>query len=205
MQPLALTRRQRQMTKSYQIYSTFFCLIIFFFGGVASASDVASQMLFSKGAWSVHVGSGSDPQNIWCSAETSNKRGQNAIVAAYNSGDLVLIFTSPSWRLSKRNVRFLVDVDYSRWTVDGSAENNSVSIHMNDTEAASNFLREVSNGNAIALYNQDERKLATFSLSGSSAAVRSLFECWTVILEDSDPFGPSPSQNKPVSTEHDPF
>jgi len=92
-----------------------------------------------------------------------------------------------SWNISDRPIRFLIDVDYSRWTMDGQGSGIGISLTMSDPEAAGRFLVELMEGRAIAVMNDDTRRLATFSLRGSSAAISELFDCWDSI-SDTDPF-----------------
>ncbi|MEO0744035.1 MAG: hypothetical protein AAFY49_01685, partial [Pseudomonadota bacterium] len=98
-------------------------------------------------------------------------------------------------------VRFLVDIDCSRWTMDGNAKDIGVSLQMTDNQKSVEFLKQLQRGNAVAVLNDAERRLATFSLSGSFAAILSLFECWDAI-DISDPFT---DQKDPFGASIDPF
>lgn len=164
------------------------CLSVFCAGLSVSADEYDTTTLFRKGAWIVELTHNTNTGTLWCAAETTNRSGQTFSVTAYDGGYMTLFIFDSRWSLSDRPVRFLLDIDYSRWTIDGSARDISISVQMDDTETAARFLRQLQSGSAVALYNESERRLATFSLSGSYAAVLSLFECWNQITVPSDPF-----------------
>ncbi|MCW1950197.1 MAG: hypothetical protein KIH44_002375 [Octadecabacter sp.] len=108
-------------------------------------------------------------------------------MTAYQPNSLTLFVFDRSWNIAERPLRFLVDVDYSRWTMDGNGSGIGISLTMSEAEAAGRFLTELMEGRAVAVMNSDERRLAVFSLRGSSAAITSLFDCWDSISE-TDPF-----------------
>lgn len=170
---------------------------LFLIAAPVQASDFESDVLFRKGAWEVEVTYSYRSGDFWCNASTYNRSGQSFNIVAYDSRDLAMVIADTGWDLSPRDVRFFVDIDYSRWTIDGSAGNSSVSVFMNEAEKAIRFLSELQEGNAVAVYNERNSRIATFSLSGSYAAVVSLFDCWSKIAPDdplenpSDPFGGS--------------
>lgn len=116
-----------------------------------------------------------------------NRANQTFSITAYDNGGLTLFVFDPNWDIRKRAVRFLIDVDYERWTIDGSAEGISVSLTMDEPNKSVRFLSQVSQGSALAVLNQDERRIALFSLAGSSAALTKLVECSNRI-KLSDPF-----------------
>lgn len=159
--------------------------------GVA-AGDLERRNLLRKGAWSVDLIHNAEKGSLWCSAETQNGEGQMLSLVAYQGDSLVLFIFDRRWRLSDRAVDFILDVDYSRWEMRGTAGNISVSIRLDGEEGALRLLQQLSQGNAVAIYNTDLRRLATFSLSGSSAAILALLSCWEGI-SPTDPFGPDAS------------
>lgn len=151
------------------------------------ADEFESTTLFQKGSWNVELTFDTKDGDLWCSAETQNASGQSLAITGYDSGSIALFVFDQSWNISDRPIRFLIDIDYSRWTMNGHGRGISISLVLNDADSAILFLRELMEGNAVALMNADERRLATFSLSGSSAAIRNFFACWDKITV-SDPF-----------------
>ncbi len=157
----------------------------------ASAQQYESEKLFSKVAWSVEVTYDSSDAEFWCDATTINRNSQALSVVAYDSDVLALFVFDQAWSLRPRAVRFVIDIDRSRWEIDGQSQESSVSVTMNDVEKTTRFLRQLQRGNSVAVYNEKLSRLATFSLSGSSAAITALFDCWNKISKQKDPFGTS--------------
>jgi hypothetical protein len=131
----------------------------------------------------------------WCEAKTSNESGQVMDLTFFDSGDFTAYVFDDRWSLSERQIQFRLDVDYKRWDIAGSARANSISVTPDDPGKAIEFLRDLMKGSAVALYNESGLRLGTFSLRGSSAAIRELADCYTKIgVQDrasADPFGPS--------------
>lgn len=169
--------------------------------GFAFAERYETETLFRKGAWLVEITADTADSSLWCTAKTDNRARQSFSITAYDNRQLVLFIFDDNWKLRERSVRFIVDVDYSRWTVDGSASGIGVSSYMSDVDKAVRFLRQIKKGNAVAVYNDNLQRLATFSLSGSSAAIDALFDCWSKI-DRSDPFGDG---SDPFGASTDPF
>lgn len=155
----------------------------------ALADRYESEVYFAKGRWQVEVTHDSQDGSLWCSALTENNNNQSFDITAFDDGQLTLFVFDGDWELRERPIRFLVDVDRSRWTMDGTGKNISVSVTMNDPDTAVRFLTQLQRGNTVRVYNENEVKLATFSLSGSRAGIDALFECWDRINKSSDPFG----------------
>lgn len=165
-----------------------YCIILLVvFASSTSAQRYESQTLFSRGDWAVELTHDTSDGTLWCNATTSNQRAQSFSLTAYQSNNLTMFVFDNSWNISDRPIRFLIDVDYSRWTMDGQGSGIGISLTMSDPEAAGRFLVELMGGRAIAVMNDDTRRLATFSLRGSSAAISELFDCWDSI-SDTDPF-----------------
>jgi len=144
-------------------------------------------LLFSKGYWTVELTYNTDENSYWCSAKTANRRSQEFSVTAFENGTIVVFIFDNRWSLAKRPVRFLIDIDYSRWQIDGTADDIAVSIALSNNEKAGKFITELAQGSAVALFNMEERRLATFSLKGSRAALTELIDCWRKISV-TDPF-----------------
>ena len=146
-----------------------------------------SQTLFGRGDWVVELTHDTTDGALWCNAKTSNRNGQSFALTAYQSNTLTLFVFDNSWDIADRPLRFLIDNAYSRWTMDGNGSGIGINITMNEPESAGRFLVQVMEGRAVAVMNSDERRLALFSLDGSSAAITALFDCWDSI-SDRDPF-----------------
>lgn len=145
------------------------------------AERYETTKLFSHKAWSVELTNDQLDGDFWCTAKTRNRSGQQFSVTTYDNGHLGLFVFDTRWKLSPRDIRFRIDVDYSRWTVDGNADDTAVSTLITEAESGIKFLTEVAEGRAVAIYNLDGNRIALFSLSGSSASLRKLFECWAAI------------------------
>lgn len=169
------------------ILSALICL--FLAASAALADRYESQVVFRKGQWLVELTHDSEDGSLWCSASTENRLDQSFDITAFDDGQLTLFVFDHSWDLRPREIRFLVDIDRSRWTMDGFGDGISVSLTMNEADAAERFLRQLQRGINVRVYNESERQLATFSLRGSSASINQLFECWDRISGPSDPFG----------------
>lgn len=100
---------------------------------------------------------------------------------------MALFVMDHNWALAKRPVRFLIDIDYSRWVIDGTANEISVSLNFSDASKTISFLEQLQASSAVAVYNQTEDRLATFSLAGSRRALEELMACWDRI-QKRDPF-----------------
>jgi peptidoglycan/xylan/chitin deacetylase (PgdA/CDA1 family) len=109
-------------------------------------------------------------------------------ITAYDSGVVLVLIADNRWSIPKRNVSFRIDIDYEIWRIDGFAQDGVASVALHDKTNAAEFMRDLAGGSAVAVYNDDGRRLATFSLNGSSAALAKLAECWTLIQPPSDPF-----------------
>lgn len=170
-------------------------------GSVAQAQDrYETNTLFQKGTWTVSITYDNYDGLFWCDASTSNRQSQELALTLYETGLFTIFVFDPRWNISPRPLRFLIDVDYSRWKMDGEGDGVSISITPENGDKAAKFTREVMEGTAVALMNADGRRLGTFSLSGSYAAVLNLFECYDRIGK-SDPF----SDSDPFRGANDPF
>ncbi len=163
------------------------CVALTLFAGVADASQYDTTVLFQRGDWSVEHTYNTLEGNSWCAADTVNTAGQWFSVVAYDHGGAAIIVGDPRWRPSARAVRFRVDVDYSRWNINGAAKDEAVSVFLRGEADVSEFIGQLMEGVAVAVYSEEDRRLATFSLKGSRLAVQALFACWARI-EGSDPF-----------------
>ncbi len=159
----------------------------------ATAQEVYDgTLLFREKAWAVELTHDSRDGQLWCSAETTNRARQTLSLTAYDSGAMAMFVFDPGWSITPRPVEFLVDVDYSRWTMAGTGDGIGVSIGLDRPEEAAAFLTELRLAHAVAVMNADGRRLATFSLAGSDAGIGALMGCWESILSSvrasADPF-----------------
>jgi len=94
--------------------------------------------------------------------------------------------------MSKKPVRFYVDIDRTRWTMDGTAEDQFVTLSWDGDDAFFRFIADIAEGNIAYLKNADGRQLGRFSLGGSYASLQKLVECAERIAgSSSDPFATS--------------
>lgn len=163
--------------------------LLFFLSSLTSVSAerYETHKLFSHKSWTVELTHDQLDDEFWCAAQTTNKRGQLFSLTAFDSGNLALFVFDSRWKMRPRDIQYRIDIDYSRWEITGQAKDQAVSTLLNDPEKSIKFLTEISEGRAVAMYNVDGRKLAVFSLQGSSAALRKLIECANRI-SNSDPF-----------------
>lgn len=167
------------------------------------AQSYDTTLLFQLGAWKVEHTYQSQNGSSWCAAETVNDAGQVFSIVGYPDGSAHVVVMDFDWKLTKRPVKFRVDIDYEVWHIDGTANDISVSVGLTDPETSIAFITDLMKGRAVAIYNQDSRKLAVFSLSGSGAAILRFMECWKRIdLKQEDPFS---SSRDPFVGMSDPF
>lgn len=156
--------------------------------GGASAAALDNTTLFERDAWSVEHTYEPGSGDAWCSADTTNDAGQWFSLVAYDFGAVALFVGDPQWSLAERGVRIRVDVDDDRWDLDGTGDGAVVAALLNgDDDDAVRFVARLREGVATAVFNDEGRRLATFSLQGSGAALTALFECWSRI-DATDPF-----------------
>jgi hypothetical protein len=152
-----------------------------------AADQFDKTRLFAHGAWSVDYTYNIAEGNSWCAAETHNRRGQVFSVVAHDGGSALVFVLDPGWSLGERRVRYRIDIDYERWDVQGRASGPGVSVLLNGSAEAGEFVAQLMRSSAVAAYSDDRARLATFSLDGSFAAIGAPFECWSRI-SGSDPF-----------------
>ncbi len=159
---------------------------------VAGADQYDTTRLFTRGAWYVDLTHDTSDGELWCSGETRNNEAQTFSITTYDDGTAVLFVFDDRWDLTPRNVDFLVLVDRERWTISGDASGIAISVTLDDKDKADEFLLDLARGNSVSVANTDERRIAAFSLSGSSAALSTLMDCWDSILlappSKKDPF-----------------
>lgn len=146
-------------------------------------------LLFEQGAWKVASAYDNTDGNTWCSAHTTNRRGQVLSLIAYGFGAIRLFVIDPTWDLSKRPVHYRIDIDYDQWDVTGLADGIAVSMPLDEGDKSKTFFVQLMTASAVATYNEDGIRLATFSLDGSKAAIDALFDCWIKILDDKQETG----------------
>lgn len=124
----------------------------------------------------------------FCMATTASAGGRQMLSLALTNSGMLISISDANWSLSQRPISFLLDIDYSRWRLTGNANNSIISAMVAKDVEMPNFIEELSQGSAIALYNLDEKPLGVFSLRGSHAALQKTFECFDTLKDKSDPF-----------------
>lgn len=184
-------------------------LFVFALGGPAQAERYENTNLFSRGAWSVDLKIDTSDSSMWCAASTTNKFGQVFSISGLENGSVGLHIIDPDWSLREREINFLVDIDYSRWDVAASADGIGLTTWMADADQAAKFMAELSAGNAVAVYNQTEQRLATFSLRGSKLAIAQFFKCFDRVADRNTARGvgrdPFKKGKKGTAKRSDPF
>lgn len=167
--------------------SVLFTLACFFLGNMPLA--LQAEEIFRHKSWSVRYLPPEGEYPALCDASTTNRSRQTFTIALYDDGNLGIFFFDSRWNIPERPLDFVVDIDYERWTLSGTGKGSSVHLLPTGDAKVVRFLDELASGSAVALYNTDIRRLATFSLAGSSAALLKLLDCAKYIAEKNrDPF-----------------
>lgn len=164
----------------WRILVTFLALTL---GATAApAQPYDTTRLFTRGSWYVELTHDTSDGELWCSAETRNNEAQVFSVTTYDDGAVILFVFDDRWDLAPRSIDFVVNIDRQRWTISGDADGIAISVSLDDKDQADDFLVDLARGGSVSVANTDERRIASFSLSGSSAALSTLMECWDSIL-----------------------
>ncbi|MDP2063815.1 MAG: hypothetical protein Q8Q63_00975 [Phaeovulum sp.] len=164
--------------------------LAFTLGATATlAQPYDTTRLFTRGAWYVELTHDTSDGELWCSAETRNNEAQTFSVTTYDDGAVILFVFDDRWALASRDVDFLVNIDRQRWTISGYADGIGISVTLDDKAQSDEFLVDLARGNSVSVANADGRRIAAFSLSGSSAALSTLMDCWTSILSGGSGLG----------------
>lgn len=188
----------------YKIYKMFKFTIQLSILCCLPLSSTAEQVdLMEKGRWSVYIEISDDGIGKYCTAETVNSKSQVFDITFFRDGSLVFYLFDNSWQLDRRLVDFIVDFDYNRWEMTGTADGSMVRLAIEDEDTAMNFLHDVSSKSAVAIYNSNLEKISSFSLNGSAAAVLAVVGCAADIAEWQRPEGGRDID--PFQTQNDPF
>lgn len=149
--------------------------------GAAAAEAVR---LLERGAWAVdHVEDESGP---WCRARTENGEGQALSLVGYATGRGAILVSDEAWSIRPRPVRLKVDVDDTRWDMQGEGMDDHVFVFTDgvDPGRATRFLAQLGRGRTVEVLNDAGRPVAAFSLSGSGAAIVEMLACRSRIAVD---------------------
>lgn len=171
------------MTFRNIVLTAFFALAF----AAPARAEFQTETLFSARNWTVELTHDTSDGQLWCAAQTVNNRDQAFDLTAFDTGAMTVFFFDHSWDLAERTVETYVDIDRSRWEIDADAGGIALSVSLEDKDNAAEFVNDLAKGQSLTLLNLQERKLASFSLSGSRAAITSLMECWESITT-SNPF-----------------
>lgn len=151
-----------------------------------AAQEFESTRLFSSGAWSVDITVDLQQDSIWCAAETTNSEGQLFSVVAYPSAHATVFVFDNRWNFDEVDtiVEFFIQIDDTRWTMDGLSSESGVSVDLNSQNNAGDFVSDIAEGWRMHVLRADEHEMASFSLHGSRAALLELTKCWDMILEE---------------------
>jgi hypothetical protein len=160
----------------------------------AVADDYESRTLLQQGDWVVELIHDTGDGTLWCTASTFNRASQRLGISTFDNGALSVHVMDRSWSLRERDVRFHIQIDRTRWSVNGTASGIGVSVFPDNSSDAARFIEDLAAGYSVVLLNDELRKLADFSLRGSRAALNELMSCWQSI-----------SARDPFETGSDPF
>lgn len=157
----------------------------------AAAEQFDQTILLRHEDWTVeHSFDASDGQQ-WCAAGTEETGGTAMGVIAFDDGMFAFTLHNQRWNMPEDAERYItVDVDDERF--DGWASTSGSMLFLTlDGDVGVDFLKMLRDGDAVAVYNDDMRRISTFSLRGSAAAVAMLGECFSRIRlpDEHDPFG----------------
>lgn len=135
-------------------------------------SQNTSQTLLNHKDWTVEFVQ--TRNSALCIASTSSRAGTRLSIFSIRGVDVFgLNIENPGWSLQDREAEIRVDVDYQRWRSVAELKDENISVFGLNPE----FLDAIAYGNAVALKDSDDRNILTFSLRGSSAAMRALKTC----------------------------
>lgn len=169
------------------------CVLTAMVLALSSAASLAdTTVLLEHKAWRVeHFYDSEDGSQICTAGATTGPISLDLI--ATDQGALALGLHNPEWRMPTGEARSLIlDADFERWTATATVADTAFLLaEVGDAETATALLADLGASTALAVYNTDMRRIATFSLAGSQAAVLKLVECWSRIyrpLDRTDPF-----------------
>ncbi|WP_394155834.1 hypothetical protein [Loktanella salsilacus] len=150
-----------------------------------ATADARDVLLLNHKAWTVKLQRFSNGY-VACTAETWNRNGDLFQLANFKEQGLAvnIYLDDRNYRGATIPVDMVIDVDYSRWTfLDTNITDKNFIFWFPNNSRTDRFAYEVMEGNAVALKTSNGgQTMASWSLAGSSAAIRKLSECVTQIL-----------------------
>ena len=155
-----------------------------------AAAETQSQMLYEYKHWQVEYVT-FDDGSVACLAEVDASTDSFSIWT-YPDATVRLQFYSTSWDFGDTGDTANLQVQIDRrgpWTLN-SAELylNSVLFTLPDSNAGSDFLLEVAQGNKLHLNSESGEGVMDYSLAGSKASMLQLVDCANSITGDGNPF-----------------
>lgn len=159
-------------------------IMLLFASSTATAQGITT--LLNQGDFVVREHETSDQDAFdrgMCVAEVMNDRDQALIIQGYQDDTFTIVIRDDSWRLSDNFVSVVIEIDNSKWTVQGRTypSDNIVYLWFDDQALVPDVLINkvrVSGGSQMAITAENGNPIANFSLSGSSAAMPQFAECW---------------------------
>lgn len=163
----------------------FAVVLLLALGGIAAALPACadrSDTLYSYKSWQVE-GVTFDDGTYACLAEVSDP-GESFSIWTFPDQTIRLQFYSQDWDFGDNGSADLeVEVDHrSPWSLTGAnLTKQSVLFDLPDAKESINFVVEVAKGSTLHLRSGDGTAVKDYSLSGSSASIKSLIDCGTAI------------------------
>lgn len=153
----------------------------------ASAAMAEPITVHEHKDWSVdYVPRTVDGRGALCVAGTTSFDLKDFNVVMHEDGAIEAGFMVVDWGLNPGEVyNARIDVDYAVWHVSMTARSDSILVlDLLAMEDGGRFVRQVRDGNGIALYRRDGTLLFTKTLNGSAAALTALDACAVTYLDE---------------------
>ena len=159
--------------------------------GLAAGPAAAerTEVLFQLRNWVVE-GVTADDDSYACYAKVAVP-GDSFSIRRLPDQTIRLEFFSEEWYFGEGETASLeVEiVDRSPWTFTGATLlQNSVFVDLSDLDDGATLVSQVARGNTLILRTADGTDVRTYSLSGSSEAIRNLVNCSQMPVRDRNPF-----------------
>ena len=101
-------------------------LILLFAYSSATAEEIKDEQIFQRGVWEVYKTTDTTDNRVWCTAGTFNKTYQGFDFSGWPEGTLSLTLYDKDWKITERFVKFVLDIDGSKFTINGDASVDNV-------------------------------------------------------------------------------
>ena len=159
--------------------------------GLAAAPALAERtdLLFQIRSWVVE-GVTSDDNSYACLAKVQ-LLGDSFSIRPFPDNSVRLQFYSDQWEFGEgdsANLQVQIDRLTPRTFSDATLLQNSVFVDLLDLTDSAAFVNEVARGSVLYLRTAQGNDVRTYSLAGSSAAIKYLVNCDKAVIPDRNPF-----------------